>query len=93
MISLKQLEAIETSERLEELAEELAGKAIQATRDDLNEVYGENAASQGPEHVYGLAGVKESWHETLLIGRWIAEAKQEILQKLEDLAKKSDENL
>lgn len=82
MISLKQLEDIETTEQLEELAEELAGEAIQVTRNDINEVYGDNVASQGPEHVYGLAGVKASWMETLLIGRWIAEAKTEILQAL-----------
>lgn len=85
MISLKQLERIETSEQLEELAEEMAAETIHVTRNDINEVYGDNIASQGPEHVYGLAGVKASWHETLLIGRWIAEAKAEILERMEEL--------
>jgi hypothetical protein len=85
MISLEELERLDTQEKLEDRAEELASHVIKMTADDVDEVYGERAAQDGPEHVYGLAGVKASWTETLLIGRWIAEAKNEILAKLEEL--------
>lgn len=89
MISLQELEALSTDEALEERAEDLASRMIELTRDDIDAVYGENAAQGTPEHVYGLANVKASWMESLLIGRWIAEAKNEILAKMEELASKS----
>lgn len=88
MISLKELETLTSDEALEERAEDLATRTIELTRDDIDAVYGENTAQETPEHVYGLANVKASWMQSLLIGRWIAEAKQEILAKIEEQAPK-----
>lgn len=88
MISLKELESLSTEEALEERAEDLASRMIELTRDDIDAVYGKDAAQGTPEHVYGLANVKASWMESLLIGRWISEAKNEILEKLEEISKK-----
>lgn len=85
MLSLKELEELDTTEKLEECAEDIASRMIQHTKDDIDSVYGGGAAQETPEHVYGLVNVKASWTESLLIGRWIAEAKNEILAKLEEL--------
>jgi len=82
MISLKELEDLDTEDKLEERAEELAGAVIKLTSEDIDAVYGENSSEGAAEHVYGLANVKASWMESLLIGRWIAEAKNEILSEI-----------
>lgn len=82
MISLKELEALESRDDLEEKAEDLASSVLSTTRDDIQDVYGEDGDTERPEHVYGLAGIKSSWLETLVIGKWIAEAKNEILAEL-----------
>ena len=88
MITLKELEALSTDEALEERAEDLASQMIELTRDDIDAVYGKDAAQGTPEHVYGLANVKASWMQSLLIGRWIASAKNEILAKLDEVSDK-----
>lgn len=84
MLSLKELEQLADQDALEDKAEDLASLSIQLTRADIQAAYAGQEDADTPQHVYGLAGLKASWMESLLIGRWIAEAKNEILAKLEE---------
>ena len=83
MLSLKELEALSNQEELEDKAEELASLAIELTRQDIRAAYQDTDNADAPEHVYGLAGLKASWMESLLIGKWIAEAKNEIIEVIQ----------
>ncbi len=82
MIDLDELARLDTREKLEERAEDLASSLISQTRDDIAGVYGQDSTQQMSDHVYGLAGLKASWMETLLIGKWIADARTEILAEI-----------
>lgn len=82
LIRLKELEKIETQAELEERAEDLASRIIEITRSDIRDAYPGGGQEDDPDHVYGLASLKGTWMETLMIGRWIADAKNEILEAI-----------
>lgn len=83
MLSLKDVAALDDQDALEERAEELASALIALTRADIRVAHPDDGAADDPEHVYGLASLKATWMETLMIGRWISEAKKEILEAIE----------